>query len=93
MPRGKTYANAALAIGETPMIRINRLVPEGGATSSPSVEFFQPLNLSKDRIGMAMIEARRALEWRINQQTHIYPSPRAEIPASRVAGNVSAERL
>ena len=70
MPRGKTYANAALAIGETPMIRINRLVPEGGATVFAKCEFFQPLNSVKDRIGMAMIEAGER-DGKINQQTHI----------------------
>lgn len=70
MPRGKTYANAALAIGETPMIQINRLVPEGGATVFAKCEFFQPLNSVKDRIGMAMIEAGER-DGKINQQTHI----------------------
>ncbi|MCC7337664.1 MAG: cysteine synthase A [Pirellulaceae bacterium] len=70
MPRGKTYANAALAIGETPMIRINRLVPEGGATVFAKCEFFQPLNSVKDRIGMAMIEAGER-DGKINQHTHI----------------------
>ncbi len=27
MPRNKTYADASKAIGDTPMIQINRLVP------------------------------------------------------------------
>ncbi len=70
MPRGKTYANAALAIGDTPMIQINRLVPEGGATVFAKCEFFQPLNSVKDRIGVAMIEAGER-DGKINQSTHI----------------------
>lgn len=57
MPRNKTYDNVATAIGDTPMIRINRLVPEGQATVFAKCEFFQPLNSVKDRIGVAMIEA------------------------------------
>src|SRR5882724_12143868 len=57
MPRNKTYDNVAQAIGDTPMIRINRLVPAGGATVFAKCEFFQPLNSVKDRIGAAMIEA------------------------------------
>lgn len=57
MPRNRTYDNAAMAIGDTPMIRINRLVPEGHATVFAKCEFFQPLNSVKDRIGAAMIEA------------------------------------
>ena len=57
MPRGKIYENSTRAIGDTPMIQINRLVPEGGATVFAKCEFFQPLNSVKDRIGVAMIEA------------------------------------
>lgn len=70
MPRGKTYDNAALCIGDTPMIRINRLVPEGGAAVFAKCEFFQPLNSVKDRIGAAMIAAGEK-EGKINAQTHI----------------------
>ena len=70
MPRGKTYANAAQAIGDTPMIRINRLVPEGGAVVFAKCEFFQPLNSVKDRIGVAMIEAGER-DGNITQSTHI----------------------
>ena len=70
MSRGKVYANAAQAIGDTPMIQINRLVPEGGATVFAKCEFFQPLNSVKDRIGVAMIEAGER-DGKINQQTHI----------------------
>ncbi len=57
MPRNKTYDNVAQAIGETPMIRLNRVIPPGGATVFAKCEFFQPLNSVKDRIGAAMIEA------------------------------------
>jgi cysteine synthase A len=57
MPRGKTYDSVTRTIGETPMIRINRLVPAEHATVFAKCEFFQPLNSVKDRIGVAMIEA------------------------------------
>ncbi len=70
MPRGKTYPDAARAIGDTPMIRINRLVPEGAATVFAKCEFFQPLNSVKDRIGVAMIEAGER-DGRISPDTHI----------------------
>ncbi|MCA9130457.1 MAG: cysteine synthase A [Planctomycetales bacterium] len=70
MPRGKTYNNAAQAIGDTPMIQINRLAPEGGATIFAKCEFFQPLNSVKDRIGAAMIEAGER-DGKINAETHI----------------------
>ncbi len=70
MPRGKTYDNAAVCIGDTPMIRINRLVPDGGATVFAKCEFFQPLNSVKDRIGAAMIAAGEKAG-KINADTHI----------------------
>jgi cysteine synthase A len=57
MPRGKTYDSVTRTIGETPMIKINRLVPAEHATVFAKCEFFQPLNSVKDRIGVAMIEA------------------------------------
>ncbi|TWU03599.1 cysteine synthase A [Neorhodopirellula pilleata] len=70
MPRDKTFDNITRAIGDTPMVRINRLVPAGGATVFAKCEFFQPLNSVKDRIGVAMIEAGER-DGRINSQTHI----------------------
>ena len=70
MARGKTFDNAARAIGDTPMIRINRLVPAGGATVFAKCEFFQPLNSVKDRIGVSMIEAGER-DGKINADTHI----------------------
>jgi cysteine synthase len=57
MPRNRTFDNAAQAIGDTPMIRINRLIPVGQATVFAKCEFFNPVNSVKDRIGVAMIEA------------------------------------
>ena len=70
MPRNKTYADASKAIGDTPMIQINRLVPSSGATVFAKCEFFQPLNSVKDRIGVAMIEAGER-EGKITADTHI----------------------
>jgi cysteine synthase A len=70
MVHGKTYDNAAAAIGNTPMIRINRLVPENQGTVFAKCEFFQPLNSVKDRIGAAMINAAER-DGTINQDSHI----------------------
>jgi len=70
MPRGKTYDNAAVCIGDTPMIRINRLIPTAGATVFAKCEFFQPLNSVKDRIGAAMIAAGER-DGKIDASTHI----------------------
>jgi cysteine synthase A len=57
MPRNRSFENSAQAIGDTPMIRINRLVPKGQAAVFAKCEFFNPVNSVKDRIGVAMIEA------------------------------------
>src|SRR6476661_7184223 len=70
MPRNKTFDSVTQTIGDTPMIRINRLVPEGQATVFAKCEFFQPLNSVKDRIGVAMIEAGEKAG-KINSETHI----------------------
>lgn len=70
MPRGKTFDNTASAIGDTPMIQINRLVPDDHATVFAKCEFFQPLNSVKDRIGAAMINAAEK-EGVIGKDSHI----------------------
>ncbi len=70
MPRGKTFSDVSKAFGDTPMIQINRLVPDGGATVFAKCEFFQPLNSVKDRIGVAMVEAGER-DGKINKDTHI----------------------
>lgn len=70
MPRNRTFDNVTASIGDTPMIRINRLVPAGQATVFAKCEFFNPLNSVKDRIGVAMIEAGER-EGKVNADTHI----------------------
>ena len=70
MPRGRTYENASAAIGDTPMIQIQRLVPGDHATVFAKCEFFQPLNSVKDRIGVAMIEDAEK-NGTINAESHI----------------------
>jgi cysteine synthase A len=51
------YTDIAEAIGNTPLVRLNRIAPEGGAEIVAKLEFFNPLNSVKDRIGRAMIDA------------------------------------
>ncbi|HEV7281544.1 MAG TPA: cysteine synthase A [Pirellulaceae bacterium] len=57
MPRNRAFDNVTQTIGDTPMIKINRIIPPGHAEVFAKCEFFQPLNSVKDRIGVAMIEA------------------------------------
>lgn len=70
MPRGKTFAWVTETIGETPMIRLNRVIPADHATVFAKCEFFNPLNSVKDRIGVAMIEAGER-DGKINAETEI----------------------
>ena len=70
MPRGKTFDVVTQAIGDTPMIRINRLVSAEHATVFAKCEFFQPLNSVKDRIGTAMIDAGER-DGQVNSDSHI----------------------
>ncbi|MDB5296551.1 MAG: cysK [Phycisphaerales bacterium] len=56
-PHGKIYDTITDTIGGTPLVRLNRIIPPGGATVAVKCEFFNPLSSVKDRIGLAMIEA------------------------------------
>ena len=70
MARNRTYTNATETIGDSPMIRINRLIPEGHATVFAKCEFFNPLNSVKDRIGSAMIAAAEK-DGTLTADTHV----------------------
>lgn len=70
MPRGQTFSDVTKAMGDSPMIQINRLLPEGAATVFAKCEFFNPLNSVKDRIGVAMIDAGEA-DGSVTAGTHV----------------------
>lgn len=70
MPRGKSFDSVTQTIGDTPMIKINRLVPPEHATVFAKCEFFQPLNSVKDRIGVAMVEVAEK-DGILNKESHI----------------------
>lgn len=54
------YNNAAEAIGNTPLIRLNKVGADLDAEIVVKCEYFNPLNSVKDRIGKAMIDAAQA---------------------------------
>lgn len=54
------YNNAAEAVGNTPLIRLQKIGADLGAEIIVKCEYFNPLNSVKDRIGKAMIEAAEA---------------------------------
>ena len=53
-------ANITEAIGNTPLVRINRLAEGLDATVVVKLEFYNPANSVKDRIGGAIIDAAEA---------------------------------
>ncbi|AMV30125.1 O-acetylserine sulfhydrylase [Gemmata sp. SH-PL17] len=55
--RGHVYDNITQTFGNTPLIRLNRVVGDAKATVIGKLENFNPLWSVKDRIGVAMIDA------------------------------------
>jgi cysteine synthase A len=57
--RGQIYESITDTIGDTPLLRINRLAAERGVGGHvlAKLEFFNPLASVKDRIGVSMIDA------------------------------------
>ncbi|MBN1918517.1 MAG: cysteine synthase A [Verrucomicrobia bacterium] len=56
---GKVYQSIVDTVGNTPLVKLNRVTKEDGcvATVAAKLEFFNPLSSVKDRIAVAMIEA------------------------------------
>ncbi|HSG79476.1 MAG TPA: cysteine synthase A [Acidimicrobiia bacterium] len=57
---GRIYDSITQTIGNTPLVDLRRLSPEGGARVVAKVESFNPMGSVKDRIGVSMIEAAEA---------------------------------
>jgi cysteine synthase A len=57
--RGRVYDSITQTMGDTPLVRLNRMPKEAGAKADIllKLEFFNPLASVKDRIGVSMIEA------------------------------------
>lgn len=53
----KMLDNITQAVGETPLIRLNRLTEGLPAQVAVKVEFYNPANSVKDRIGVAIVDA------------------------------------
>jgi cysteine synthase A len=55
MPHGKIYPDVSETVGNTPLIRLNRMASGLPATVAVKHEGYNPYNSVKDRIGAAMI--------------------------------------
>ncbi|MGH3643352.1 MAG: cysteine synthase A [Mycobacterium sp.] len=54
---GRIYENVSELVGRTPLVRLNRLTEGLGAQVAAKLEFYNPANSVKDRIGVAIIDA------------------------------------
>lgn len=70
MARPKVLDNVLDAVGNTPIVRLNRIVPEGSATVLAKLESFNPMSSVKDRIAKAMIESAER-KGKVNKDTTI----------------------
>jgi cysteine synthase A len=70
--RGRIFDSIVDTVGNTPLVRVNRLAEDAGCVAEVTVklEFFNPLASVKDRIGVAMVAAAEA-EGRIGPETVI----------------------
>ena len=64
----RIYNDITETVGGTPLVRINKLMGDAGATVLGKVEGFNPMSSVKDRIGKAMIDAAEK-EGAINKDT------------------------
>ena len=60
--RGRVFGSITETIGDTPLVRLNRLPQMKGIKANilAKLEFFNPISSVKDRIGVSMIDAMEA---------------------------------
>ena len=52
----KLYDNITQVVGNTPLVKINRILDGAKAEVYAKLEFYNPSSTVKDRIGIAMID-------------------------------------
>ena len=56
----RIYDDVTKLIGNTPLVRLNRLTEGAGATVVAKLEFYNPASSVKDRIGVSIVDAAEA---------------------------------
>lgn len=56
----KVYSNITEIVGNTPLVRINKITDGAEAQLFAKLEFYNPTSTVKDRIGIAMVDAAEA---------------------------------
>ena len=56
----KVYSNITQIVGNTPLVKINRITDGAAANVYAKLEFYNPTSTVKDRIGIAMVDAAEA---------------------------------
>jgi cysteine synthase A len=56
----RIYDDVTALVGNTPLVRLNRLTEGAGATVVGKLEFYNPASSVKDRIGVAIVDAAEA---------------------------------
>ena len=71
--RGRIYGSITETIGDTPLVRLDRLAKEKGVKANllAKLEFFNPISSVKDRIGVAMVDALEAAGKITPGKTHL----------------------
>lgn len=56
----RIYKDATALVGNTPLVQLNRVTRDAGATVLAKLEFYNPANSVKDRLGVAIVDAAEA---------------------------------
>jgi cysteine synthase A len=84
--RGRIYDSITDTIGDTPLVRLNRMAKDAGAKADIllKLEFFNPLASVKDRIGVSMIETLEE-QGSSRRANRLWSSPPAATPGIALA--------